>query len=76
MERASRGEVDLPPEAVLDFTKSCEEAVSKQLNKERHYKIRMSGLGRPVCVNNFLRRKAYNKRYNTICYSGFCLVIL
>ena len=49
MERASRGEVDLPPEAVLDFAKSCEEAVSRQLNKERQYKIRMSGLGRPVC---------------------------
>ena len=49
MERASRGEVTLPPEAVLEFAKSCKDAVTVQLNKEKSYKIRMSGLGRPVC---------------------------
>ena len=67
MERASRGEVDLPPEAVLDFTKSCEEAVSKQLNKERHYKIRMSGLGRPVC-QQLLEKKGIQQeiQYNML----------
>ena len=67
MERASRGEVDLPPEAVLDFAKSCEEAVSKQLNKERHYKIRMSGLGRPVC-QQLLEKKGIQQeiQYNML----------
>ena len=34
MERASRGEVDLPPEAVLDFAKSCEEAVGTQVYQD------------------------------------------
>ena len=67
MERASRGEVDLPPEAVLDFAKSCEEAVSRQLNKERHYKIRMSGLGRPVC-QQLLEKKGIQQeiQYNML----------
>ena len=67
MERASRGEVDLPPEAVLEFAKSCEEAVSKQLNKERHYKIRMSGLGRPVC-QQLLEKKGIQQeiQYNML----------
>ena len=67
MERASRGEVDLPPEAVLDFANSCEEAVSRQLNKERHYKIRMSGLGRPVC-QQLLEKKGIQQeiQYNML----------
>ena len=67
MERASRGEVDLPPEAVLDFAKSCEEAVSRQLNKETHYKIRMSGLGRPVC-QQLLEKKGIQQeiQYNML----------
>ena len=67
MERASRGEVDLPPEAVLDFAKSCEESVSRQLNKERHYKIRMSGLGRPVC-QQLLEKKGIQQeiQYNML----------
>jgi len=49
MERASRGEVSIPPEAVMDFANSCRDSVINQLNKQREYKIRMSGLGRPVC---------------------------
>ena len=49
MERASRGEVTIPPEAVLDFANDCKDSVTVQLNKEKSYKLRMSGLGRPVC---------------------------
>ena len=49
MERASRGEVSIPPEATRDFADSCTESVLTQLNKLKEYKIRMSGLGRPIC---------------------------
>ena len=49
MERASRGEVSIPPEATKDFADSCRESVLTQLNKLKEYKIRMSGLGRPIC---------------------------
>jgi len=49
MERASRGEVSILPEAIKEFSDSCTESVLIQLNKTKKYKIRMSGLGRPVC---------------------------
>ena len=49
MERASRGEVNIPPEATKEFSDSCTESVLIQLNKTKEYKIRMSGLGRPIC---------------------------
>ena len=67
MERASRGEVDLPPEAVLDFANSCRDSVTTQLNKERQYKIRMSGLGRPVC-QQLLEKKGIQQeiQYNML----------
>ena len=67
MERASRGEVDLPPEAVLDFADSCKDSVTTQLNKERQYKIRMSGLGRPLC-QQLLEKKGIEQevQYNML----------
>ena len=49
MERASRGEVNNPPENVLEFANDCKNSVTVQLNKEKSYRLRMSGLGRPVC---------------------------
>ena len=67
MERASRGEVSIPPEAVLDFANSCRDSVTTQLNKERQYKIRMSGLGRPVC-QQLLEKKGIQQeiQYNML----------
>ena len=32
MERASRGEVKVPPDAIVEFVDSCKDAVTKQLN--------------------------------------------
>lgn len=67
MERASRGEVSIPPEAVLDFANSCRDSVTTQLNKQRQYKIRMSGLGRPVC-QQLLEKKGIQQevQYNML----------
>jgi len=67
MERASRGEVSIPPEAVLDFADSCRDSVTTQLNKERQYKIRMSGLGRPLC-QQLLEKKGIEQevQYNML----------
>ena len=74
MERASRGEVTIPPEAVLDFANDCKDSVTVQLNKEKSYKLRMSGLGRPVC-QQLLEKNVSNKRHNTIFYLDFYSVI-
>ena len=67
MERASRGEVSIPPEATKDFTNSCTESVLTQLNKTKKYKIRMSGLGRPIC-QQLLERKGVKQEieYNLL----------
>lgn len=67
MERASRGEVSIPPEAVTDFANSCGDSVITQLNKQREYKIRMSGLGRPIC-QQLLEKKGIEQeiQYNML----------
>ena len=67
MERASRGEVSIPPEAVFDFADSCRDSVTTQLNKQRQYKIRMSGLGRPLC-QQLLEKKGVEQevQYNML----------
>lgn len=50
LNKATRGELDLPPVSLQQFTKDCEEAVSRQLRREKgEYRLRMSGLGRPLC---------------------------
>ena len=56
MERASRGEVKVPPDAIVEFVDSCKDAVTKQLNKEKSFKLRMSGLGRPLCQQTLEQR--------------------
>ena len=71
MERASRGEVTLPPEAVLEFAKSCKDAVTVQLNKEKSYKIRMSGLGRPVCQQLLEKRGIEQETKYNLCLPTF-----
>ena len=40
MERASRGEVSIPPEAVLDFANDCKDSVTVQLNKEKKLQVK------------------------------------
>ena len=49
MQRATRGEVTISPSATQDFADECKELVDIQLNRKREYRIRMSGLGRPLC---------------------------
>ena len=50
LNKATRGELDLPPVSLKQFTQDCEEAVSRQLRREnKPYRLRMSGLGRPLC---------------------------
>ena len=77
MERASRGEVTIPPEAVLDFANDCKDSVTVQLNKEKSYKLRMSGLGRPVC-QQLLEKNGIEQevQYNLLYIKIIILVLL
>ena len=50
MTKALRGETTVSPETLSAFQKECSDSVFKQLTTERgDYRIRMSGLGRPLC---------------------------
>ena len=50
MVNALRGETDVSPQSVKDFAQECSEAAERQLVRERgDFRIRMSGLGRPLC---------------------------
>lgn len=50
LEQAGRGQVTLPPEASQEFIESVQQAIDKQFNRgESKPKLRMSGLGRPLC---------------------------
>jgi len=50
LDKASRGELDVSPASLDEFTQDCRVAAAKQLKRDkRQWYIRMSGLGRPMC---------------------------
>ena len=50
MSRAIRGDVKVSPENLELFVKESREAIKKQFGgRKRDYRIRMSGLGKPLC---------------------------
>jgi len=47
---AIRGDASLSDEIMEEFTRDCKEAIEKQFKKEgNEWRIRMSGLGKPLC---------------------------
>jgi len=50
MSRALRGETSVSPASLSEFTDDCNHSAKRQLTERRgEYRIRMSGLGRPLC---------------------------
>jgi hypothetical protein len=51
MSKALRGEVSVSPETIETFKKDCSDSIIKQLSPDSRggYRVRMSGLGRPLC---------------------------
>tara|TARA_X000001388_G_scaffold2701_1_gene2010 strand:+ start:1515 stop:2390 length:876 start_codon:yes stop_codon:yes gene_type:complete len=49
LDKAGQGEVELPDHLIQEFKDSCEAAIKKQFSKREGAKLRMSGIGRPVC---------------------------
>ena len=50
MSRALRGDTDVPPSVLEEFSEDCKAATASQLTRERReWRPRMSGLGRPIC---------------------------
>lgn len=66
--KASRGELSVPPSHLDQFLNDCNVAVSRQLQREaRDFRIRMSGIGRPVC-QQLMEREGYTEEvdYNSV----------
>ena len=57
----------LSPEVIKEFKESCGNALEKQFNRQMDWRIRMSGLGKPLCQQQ-LDKKGIKKefQYNTI----------
>jgi len=49
LQAATRGEASLSPSVVEEFAQDCREALEKQFSRNPEWRIRMSGLGRPLC---------------------------
>ena len=49
LQKAVRGEATLSPSVIEEFARDCQEALEKQFNRNPEWRIRMSGLGRPLC---------------------------
>ena len=50
LEKASRGEGDgLPPHLVEEFKEMCGSAIERQFSEKPDIKVRMSGVGKPLC---------------------------
>ena len=68
LSKASRGETELSPVLQEEFAELCKQAVDKQLNSpDRSFKIRMSGLGRPLCQQILEKQGTKEERdYNSV----------
>ena len=49
LQAATRGEAELSPSVLEEFAQECQQALEKQFNRNPEWRIRMSGLGRPLC---------------------------
>ena len=56
------GKVTLSPEIIDEFKESCGKALEKQFNKQMDWRIRMSGLGKPLCQQQ-LDKKGIEKEF-------------
>ena len=64
---ATGGKVTLSPEIIDEFKESCGKALEKQFNKRPEWKIRMSGLGKPLCQQQLEKKETKGEiEYNTI----------
>ena len=64
---AMRGKSKLSPDIINEFKEACGKALEKQFNEEVKWRIRMSGLGKPMCQQQ-LEKKGKEKevQYNTV----------
>tara|TARA_Y100000588_G_C14269322_1_gene931545 strand:+ start:3251 stop:4132 length:882 start_codon:yes stop_codon:yes gene_type:complete len=58
LETASRGKSSgLPPSLVEEFKEMCGSAIERQFSRNNEYRVRMSGVGKPLCQQKMSVRK-------------------
>lgn len=67
LQAAVRGEASLPPSVIEQFASDCKEVLEKQFDRNPEWRIRMSGLGHPLC-QQVMGRDGYKEEmtYNAI----------
>ena len=64
---AVRGKEKLSPEIISEFKEACGKALEKQFNEKVEWRMRMSGLGKPLCQQQLDKKgKEKELQYNTI----------
>ena len=64
---ATRGESKLSPSVIEEFKEACGKALEKQFNEKREWRMRMSGLGKPLCQQQLEQKSIKGEiQYNTI----------
>ena len=64
---AVRGKAKLSPETIEEFKEACGKALEKQFNEKVEWRMRMSGLGKPLCQQQLDKKgKEKELQYNTI----------
>ena len=64
---AVRGKGKLSPETISEFKEACGKALEKQFNEKVEWRMRMSGLGKPLCQQQLDKKgKEKELQYNTI----------
>jgi len=61
------GKVKLPPAVINEFKEACGKALEKQFNEKIDWRMRMSGLGKPLCQQQLEKKGIKGEiQYNTI----------
>lgn len=65
LDKAGRGEIKLPDHLIKEFKESCGNAIVKQFSRRSEARLRMSGIGRPICqqilmLQNCPKESSYN----------------
>ena len=61
------GKVKLPPAVIEEFKEACGKALEKQFNEKIDWRMRMSGLGKPLCQQQLEKKGIKGEiQYNTI----------
>lgn len=62
LDAAAKGEsVGIPPSLIEEFKEACGNALERQFNRKNEFRLRMSGVGKPLCQQQLGMKKGVNE---------------